>query len=151
HGESARSVYNRVVHDMGIAPEAFMATDVIVTLGTVKDRRTGNLIRKMNELVCTGTEPGSFIDVSSPDRMFDAPAIKRAMQISQLSRGEVSKEIRARSNMRSYLAELGKKDERYLGPEWISVSNEIVSRMPADASADTMLNELKRKVAGADV
>lgn len=40
HGDSARSVYERVVHDMGIAPEAFMATDLLLTLGSVRDRRS---------------------------------------------------------------------------------------------------------------
>ena len=33
HGESARSVYERVVHDMGIPEEAFLATDLVLTMG----------------------------------------------------------------------------------------------------------------------
>ena len=150
HGDSATSVYNRVVHDMGIAPEAFMATDVIVTLGTIKDRRTGNLVRKMREIVSTSEKPGTFIDISDQDIMFDAPVMKRAMQVAQMGRREVIKDIRARSAMRSYLAELGKTDERFLGPEWILASNDLLSRMPPAASAESILNEFKRRTVEAD-
>ena len=148
HGDSAASVYNRVVHDMGIAPEAFMATDVIVTLGTLKDRRTGNLVRRMRELVSTSKEPGTFIDISNQDRMFDSPVMKRAMQTAQMGRRDVVKDIRARSAMRSHLVELGRTDERYLGPEWILASNDLLSRMPPTASAESILNEFKRRTAG---
>ena len=150
HGDSATSVYNRVVHDMGIAPEAFMATDVIVTLGTIKDRRTGNLVRRMREVVSTSEVPGTFIDISDQDAMFDAPVMKRAMQVAQMGRREVIKDIRARSAMRSYLAELGKTDERFLGPEWILASNDLLSRMPPAASAESILNEFKRRTVEAD-
>jgi len=150
HGDSANSVYNRVVHDMGIAPEAFMATDVIVTLGTVKDRRTGNLVRRMREFVSTSKDPGTFIDISNQDSMFDAPVMKRAMQVAQMGRHDVVKEIRARSAMRSYLAELGRTDEKYLGPEWILVSNELLSKMPPAASAESILTEFKRRMVESD-
>ena len=150
NGDSATSVYNRVVHDMGIAPEAFMATDVIVTLGTIKDRRTGNLVRRMREVVSTSEVPGTFIDISDQDAMFDAPVMKRAMQVAQMGRREVIKDIRARSAMRSYLAELGKTDERFLGPEWILASNDLLSRMPPAASAESILNEFKRRTVEAD-
>lgn len=39
HGDSAKTVFERVVHDMGISPESFMSTEVIITMGTVSDRR----------------------------------------------------------------------------------------------------------------
>ncbi len=150
HGDSANSVYNRVVHDMGIAPEAFMATDVIVTLGTVKDRRTGNLVRRMREFVGTSKEPGTFVDISDQVKMFDAPVMKRAMQTAQMGRHDVVKDIRARSAMRAHLAELGKKDERFLGPEWILMSNDLLSRVPPSATAESILNEFKRRTVESD-
>ena len=145
HGDSAESVYNRVVYDIGIQPEAFMATDVVVTLGTVRDRRTGNLIRRVNELVATGERPGDFVDVSGVDALLSSPVIRRAMQSSQNGRRETAKEIRARSMLRAHLAEIGAKDERFLGPEWILAANDAVSSMRKDASAESVLEEFRRK------
>ncbi|MBR7005978.1 MAG: type II/IV secretion system ATPase subunit [Candidatus Methanomethylophilaceae archaeon] len=149
HGESAKSVYDRMVHDMGIAPEAFMATDVVVTLGTVKDRRTGNLARRVNELVVTSYETGKFVDATDQTRLLDTPVMKRAMQTSRLGKMEAMKEIRARAAMRAYLAEIGKRKERFLEPEWILLANDILSRMPPTATAESVLEELKRRTVAA--
>lgn len=145
HGDSAESVYNRVVFDMGITPEAFMATDVVVTLQTVRDRRTGNLIRRLNELVSTGEHPGEFVDISGQESLFSSPVVRRAMQSSQLGRREAAKEIRARSMLRAHLAELGSKDERFLGPEWILAANEAVASMGRDAPAERVLEEFRKR------
>ncbi len=146
HGDSAASVYQRMVYDMGIAPEAFMATDVIVTLGTVRDRRSGNLIRRVNEIVATGTEPGTFIDISGPEGLMSSPFMGRALQSLQMTGKDAVKDIRARSMMRSYLAGLGGTDDRYLGPEWILTANEVLDGMPRGSSAEDALSELKRRV-----
>ncbi len=146
HGDSADSVYKRMVYDIGITPEAFMATDVIVTLGTVRDRRTGNLVRRVNEVVSTGTVPGEFMDVTGTESMFDSPVLRRALQVSQSGRREAAKDIRARSIMRSFLAEMGAADERYLGPEWILLANDVLASMRGDASAESVLDELKRRM-----
>ena len=146
HGDSASSVYQRMVYDMGIAPEAFMATDVIVTLGTVRDRRSGNLIRRVNEIVATGTEPGTFIDISGPEGLMSSPFMGRALQSLQMTSKDAVKDIRARSMMRSYLAGLGGTDDKYLGPEWVLTANEILDGMGRGSSAEDALSELKRRV-----
>lgn len=149
HGDSAASVYRRMVFDMGIPAEAFTATDVIVTLGTVRDRRSGNLIRRVSELMATGRAPGEFSDVSAVDGLLASPFAERALRALQLGPRDAVKEIRARSIMRSYLASLGTGDERFLGPEWILVANEVLVSMPPTASAEDALAELKRR-AGKD-
>lgn len=146
HGDSASSVYQRMVFDMGIPPEAFMATDVLVTLGTVRDRRTGNLIRRVNEFVSTGREPGDFIDISGPNGLMSSPFMQRALGSLQMSSKDAAKDIRARSMMRSYLAELATGDEGYLGPEWIQVANEVLASMRPGYTAESALNELKERV-----
>ncbi len=146
HGDSAESVFKRVVYDMGISPEAFMATDVIVTLGTVKDRRTGHLIRKVSEIVSTGAEPGEFVAITDPDTMFDSPVMARALRTSQSGRRQAVKEIRARSMMRAYLAEKGTEDDRFLGPEWIVAANETLALMRPDSSAESALDEFRRRI-----
>ncbi|MDD2936550.1 MAG: type II/IV secretion system ATPase subunit, partial [Candidatus Methanomethylophilaceae archaeon] len=77
HGDSARSVYERVVHDMGIAPEAFMATDLLLTLGSVRDRRSGDQRRTLGEMVATGGRPGEFVDISDAEGLFSSPVMRR--------------------------------------------------------------------------
>lgn len=145
HGDSARSVYDRVVHDMNIPPEAFMATEVLVTLGTVRDRRTGNQIRRMNEIVATGEHPGEFMDIAGNDMLFESPVMHRVMSISQLSRIEAIKEIRARGMIRAFLADMGNKNgEEFFGPEWIALSNEHLSKNRAKTAED-MLRSFKAK------
>lgn len=136
HGDSARSVYERVVHDMGIPPEAFAATDVVVTLGTVRDRRSGHLIRRVNEIVATGVEPGDFVDMSDTESLYGSPAVRRAMSMCQKGRREISREIRSRGLMRSVLADLGRTDEAFLGPGWVLRANEFLARCPASSSPE---------------
>ena len=47
--------------------------------------------------------------------------------------------------LRAHLAEIGAKDERFLGPEWILAANDAVSSMRKDASAESVLEEFRRK------
>ncbi len=145
HGDSARSVYDRVVHDMNISPEAFMATDILVTLGTVRDRRTGNQIRRVNEVVATSDITGEFLDISDTSELFSSPVMRRVTSSSQLSRSEITKEIRARALIRSFLADIGKvHGDEYLGPEWVGVANEHSSRSH-NGTAEEVLTSFKVK------
>lgn len=130
HGDSAKTVYERVVHDMGIAPEAFAATDVLLTLGTVRDRRAGNQKRMMNEMVATGDVTGTFVDISNAKGLFSSPVMRRISSSCGMNREDILNDIRARSGIRKMLAERGASDERFLGPEWINVANDHVSRNP---------------------
>ncbi|MDR3074503.1 MAG: type II/IV secretion system ATPase subunit [Candidatus Methanoplasma sp.] len=145
HGDSARSVYERVVHDMNIPPEAFMATDILVTLGTVRDRRTGNQIRKVNEVVATTDTAGEFTDISDSSLLFSSPVMRRVISSSQMSKSDISKEIRARAVIRSFLADAGKTyGEEYHGPEWIGIANDHVSRSQGKTAED-ILTSFKSK------
>ena len=145
HGDSAKSVFDRVVHDMNIAPEAFMATDVLVTLGTFRDRRTGNQIRRVNEVVATDERVGLFIDISDSSLLFNTPVMRRVTSSSQMSKSDIMKEIRARAMIKSFLADMGNKHgEEYLGPEWIGISNEHISKSNGN-TADDVLTSFKTK------
>lgn len=128
HGDSAKSVYDRVVHDMGIAPEAFMATDILVTLGSLRDRRAGNQKRMLNEIVATGERAGEFVDISDAEGLFSSPMMKRISSSCGMDKKEILNDIRARSGIRKLLAEKGAQDDRFLGPEWIIVANDHISR-----------------------
>ncbi|MCL2296581.1 MAG: type II/IV secretion system ATPase subunit [Methanomassiliicoccaceae archaeon] len=141
HGDSARSVFERVVHDMNISPEAFMATDILITLGTVKDRRTGNQIRRVNEVVATADMTGEFLDVSDSSMLFSSPVMRRVLSTSQMSKADIAKEIRSRAVIRSFLAEMGKTyGEEYHGPEWIGIANEHVSKSQGKTAEDVLMS-----------
>ena len=146
HGDSAESVYKRVVFDMGVSPDAFMATDIVITLGTVKDRKTGRLIRRVNEMKSTGSEPGEFLDIADTESLLKSIVLKRAMTTSQLGKRDISKDIRARALMRSVLAEAGRTDERYLGPEWILVANDILSKSTPEQTAESIADQLRSRL-----
>lgn len=145
HGDSASSVYQRMVYDMGIPPEAFAATDVLVTVGTHRDRRTGSLVRSVTEAVASGGAPGVFKDISGPEGLMSSPFMQRSLRSLGMSQKDAAKEIRARTMMRQHLAALGTRDEDFLGPEWILAANEIVSRMSPGYSAEDALEEMKRR------
>ncbi len=145
HGDSADSVYKRMVYDIGIAPEAFMATDVLVTLGTSRERRTGNLQRRVNELVSTGSQPGEFICISDQDGLFSSPVLRRILRSMGMSDADALNDIRSRSLMRAYLATKGSEDERFLGPEWIVLANDTLVNYAGNQPAD-ILSEFRRRV-----
>ncbi len=149
HGDSADSVYKRVVSDMDVSPEAFMATDVVITLGTVRDRKTGRLIRRINEICSTMSEPGQFSEISDTESLLTSEVMKRVMKVSQMGKKEIAKDIRARALMRSVLAEAGRTDERFLGPEWILKANDILARSGTDQSAEAIADKLRKEMSRA--
>ncbi len=127
HGDSAKSIYDRVVHDMGIAPEAFMATDFIVTMGTSKERGSAKEARRIAEFVSTGDRPGRFVDVTGGD-ISKSPAVRRIAESSSMSVDDVVDEIMMRADMRAYLADVAKeKGEEFAGPRWIVFANDYLA------------------------
>ncbi len=145
HGDSANSVYKRVVHDMEIDPEAFMATDVIVTLGTIRDRKAGNQKRIMKEMVATADKAGDFTDIYDAEGLFSTPMMKRISSSCGLDREEVLDDIYVRSEIRKMLAEKGTEDERFLGPEWISMANDHVTRN-SNKRAEDLISSFEVKI-----
>jgi hypothetical protein len=117
-----------VVHDIGISPEAFMATDVIITVGTTKERKTGTQTRQVNEFVATSNRKGVFSDLSDIKKAIRTPVLQRALTTCGLTESEAEEEIMARGEIRRYLAEAGRDDPQYLGPEWVCISNEYIDR-----------------------
>ena len=129
HGDSAKSVYDRVVHDMGISPEAFMATDFLLTMGLVKERGEQKQSRSLVEMVSTSSDPGRFIDITTAKGLKDSPPIKRIRNSLGIRDKDVSEEISIRGEMRQILSDLAtEKNEGYLGPEWIIFANDFLSR-----------------------
>ncbi len=127
HGDSAKCIYDRVVHDLGIAPEAFMATDFIAVMGTSRERGSMKESRAITELVSTGDRPGKFVDVTGPD-IVKSPAIKRIAASCGMDVMEIIDEIGIRADMRAFLAETAsKRGDRFAGPRWIVFANDYLA------------------------
>ena len=144
HGDSAQSVYERVVHDMNIAPEAFMATDVIVTMGTRRTKGTSDQKRLMSEMVSTGNDPGDFVEIMDAegltDAFFETPMMRRIMGTTTMTQAEIIREVGIRSEVRRFLVEMSETDEIYSGPEWVTLSNDFISR---ESSAENAVEKFK--------
>jgi len=132
HGDSAKSVYERVVHDMNIAPEAFMATDVIVTMGTKRSRGTQEQQRLLSEIVSTGDRTGEFVNITDGNELeksfFRTPMMRRIMSTMSMTQTDVIREVNIRSEIRSFLAEQSLEEGRFAGPEWVILANDFISR-----------------------
>jgi Flp pilus assembly CpaF family ATPase len=69
HGNSPKSVFERIVYDLDIHPEAFSATDIVVVCGLVRPEGRQRQVRRVtaiSELVKDG-EPGQFADLLAYD------------------------------------------------------------------------------------
>lgn len=126
HGDSARSIYERVVHDLGISPEAFMATDFIVTMGTVKERGGLKEVRRISEIMSTSDEIGSFVDMNGD--ISGSPAVRRICSSSAMTVQDAVEEITIRADMRSFLSDMAsKRGEEFLGPRWVVFANDYLA------------------------
>lgn len=139
HGDSAKTVFERVVHDMNISPEAFMATDVLVTIGTFRERSTGAQARRVKEVVATSDRVGEFADISNNRLDFGVPVMRRVLSSCAMTESDARDEIRARGMLREFLARMGDAHgEEYLGPEWIGAANELMAKFPNKAPEDLL-------------
>ena len=146
HGDSAHTVFQRVVHDMGISPEAFMATDVLVTIGNFRDRKTGAQSRRISEIVSTTDRPGEFVEMSAEYPDYSVPVMRRALASASMTEEDAAMDIAARGALHGILADLGKRfGEIYLGPGWVSAANETVNRM-SGKKPEEIVNAFKAKI-----
>ena len=132
HGDSARTVYERVVHDLGISPESFMATDFLITMGTIRDPYTNRQMRHITEFVSTTDRIGEFADMLS-DGSMDTPPMRRIKASSSLTDEDIINEVSVRSGLLGYLADRASSEgEGFYGPEWIvSAYGHMRERMSA--------------------
>ncbi|MDR0334524.1 MAG: type II/IV secretion system ATPase subunit, partial [Methanomassiliicoccaceae archaeon] len=142
HGDSARSVYERVVHDMQISPDAFAATDIVVTMGTKKPKGSMRQYRRLNEIALTSDKHGDFVRMpvnadTFDDRVFETPMFRRILASSSYTRDEIIDDIRVRGEMRKFIAEMAAAhSDAFYGPEWICFANEHLSKALADGTFD---------------
>ena len=146
HGDSARSVYDRAIHDLGVHPEAFMATDVVMTLGLNRPFGTQQPVRRLLELVeSSKSSPGEFgglVRYSPKGDTFErtyqsgSDVIARIAASWGISYEEAIRDINARMEMRRILLERSKDSNDYLGPDWTARANNFLWRAKEDGERD---------------
>jgi archaeal flagellar protein FlaI len=138
HGDSARSVFERVVHDLGISGEAFSATDMVITLGLNRIAGGQRQERKVVEVAECARKRGvgefdrlMVFDNSKGAPVFDhsfaSECITRIASSWNFTYQEAMQNIEARARMRQVLvdAAVGGRME-CLGPEWTCRCNEFL-------------------------
>jgi flagellar protein FlaI len=134
HGDSARSVYERAVHDLGVAPEAFGATDVVLTLGLIRPNGAQRQERRLVEVAETdrSSGPGNFIEMLDEFQMNARPrqrfaVIGRIAKEWGLSYEEALDNIQARTDLRQMILDAQARTSKdLLGPERTCQVNEFL-------------------------
>jgi type II secretory ATPase GspE/PulE/Tfp pilus assembly ATPase PilB-like protein len=156
HGDSASSVYERVVHDMGIPKEAFMATDVVLTMGLTRPGGATRSIRRLIEVAeCRRGEDGAeFHQLVRPegnDGLISSQVIARIASSWNITMDEAAENIQARSAMRQALLEAAASSGiQYLEPAWVIRCNEFLwSRIDAgDQDYEAIAKDFRTYVLG---
>lgn len=131
HGNSPDSVYERVVHDMGISKESFSATDVVVIAGIM---RPGGMQKRKR----TVTHISEYDDESFDDLMEFKETLlptdhlrKGSKKIGDIARSwgltyeETIKNIELRAHIREKMVEASeKKSDDLLSPRWVARVND---------------------------
>lgn len=129
HGDSASSVYERVVHDMGIPKEAFMATDLVLTMGLSRPGGGSRPVRRLIEVAECREEDGKVrfhqLLGSGDEGLSCSRAVSRIAGSWGMTVQEALSNIGARTEMRRALLDMAAAHgPRYLEPEWICRCNE---------------------------
>ncbi|UCC93343.1 MAG: type II/IV secretion system ATPase subunit [Thermoplasmata archaeon] len=150
HGTSARAVHDRVVHDLGIAKEAFRATDVVVVAGL---RRPGGAQRQLRRVVevaevdKSSARAGKFRDLLTYDGRMDGlkdKGLKLSDRIGDiaeswgLSMDEAMDNIRARARIRELMVETSVREGRpeLLEPDWVAEANNAFWSLVGDMDTE---------------
>ncbi len=159
HGNSAHSVYERVVHDLGIAPTSFNATDIVVISGLVNIggsvRTQSRRVTQIAELDKLAPDPGVFEDLMEYQEEADTMATTKRMTKGSLrirtiadawgmTYEEALENIRVRGAYRQEIVRYAREHHRndLLSANWVSASNtafwEIMERHKEEQKAHTL-------------
>ncbi len=140
HGNSSRAIFERVVHDIGISPTSFNATDVVVVSGLTNPggsvRTQRRRVLEISELAKEeGTEPGTFRELmvhdDAEDRLKETPSllessdrIRRIAQAWGITYAEALANISMRARIRERLVEEARRGRsELLSAPWVASSN----------------------------
>jgi len=139
HADSAKGVFERVTHDMGIPPKSFLATDVVIIAGLTRPGGTQRYIRKIKQIAevlkKTGAD-GDFKDLMLYDGLRDEISPTEGMRQSSeqigaiakswsISHEEALKNIELRATYRRIIVDYAKRYNKpaLLSPKWVAASN----------------------------
>ncbi len=162
HGDSARSVYERVVHDMGIPKEAFLATDLVLTMGLSRPGGSTRSVRKLIEAAECGRcgDEVSFNHLMKQDPATGEHVVDLSGGSSIVARiaaswdmpiGKALDNIEARTDMREILLKAAKASgPQFLEPPWVFRCNEFFwNRMDSgERDYSAMVDDFRQYVQG---
>jgi type IV secretory pathway ATPase VirB11/archaellum biosynthesis ATPase len=141
HANSARAVYERVVHDMGIPSKSFKATDIIIISGLTRPSGVQREIRRVTqitEVVKETEEEGVFNDLmvynSDADALVETDVFRYSSErIGAIARSwgisleEALQNIETRGKMRSIMVEHARRYNKpsILSAKWVRDSNNV--------------------------
>ncbi|UCE35946.1 MAG: type II/IV secretion system ATPase subunit [Thermoplasmata archaeon] len=139
HADSAKSVYQRVVHDMHIPPKSFLATDIIIVCGLVRpggSQRQKRSLLQIAEVRKNENEDNMFSDLMSydvnEDRLKETDSFNyRSERIGtiaaswNMSLEECIENIQIRAKYRQMMVDYSRDHNKpqLLSAEWVSKSN----------------------------
>ncbi|MEE9150272.1 MAG: type II/IV secretion system ATPase subunit [Thermoplasmata archaeon] len=139
HADSAKSVYQRVVHDMHISPKSFLATDIIIVAGVT--RPAGSQIQKRKVLQIAEirkheSEENMFQDLmlydESADKVLETKVFNyRSEKIGTIAASwgmsleKCIENIHMRAKYRQMMVDYSREHNKtqLLSAEWVSKSN----------------------------
>ncbi|WP_406660934.1 type II/IV secretion system ATPase subunit [Methanolobus sp. ZRKC3] len=143
HGSSTRSVYERIVHTLGVPPASFKATDAVVVCsntrleGTMDTKRRVMQIAETNENWSEEDSSTVFSDILSYDASRDALTPSDIMDRGQsimigkiadkwgISIDEALHNIRLRAKIKEKMADYGKTDPIFVEADTTSTANNM--------------------------
>ncbi len=139
HADSAKSVYQRVVHDMHISPKSFLATDIIVVAGVARpggSQKQKRKVLQIAEVKKHEDEDNMFQDLmlynESADELTETEAFNyRSERLGtiaaswNISLEECIENIQMRAKYRQMMVDYARENNKpqLLSAEWVSKSN----------------------------
>lgn len=139
HADSAKSVYQRVVHDMHISPKSFLATDIVIVSGIARPGGSQKEMRRVMQIAEVKKhedEDNMFQDLMLYNECTDALQETEAFNFRSerigsiaaswgLSLEECIENIRARAQYRQIMVDYVKRNNKpqVLSADWVSKSN----------------------------
>lgn len=143
HGSSTRSVYERIVHTLGVPPASFKSTDAVIVCsntriaGSMVTRRRVIQIAEVNENWDPEDTDTVFSEVlkynASLDSLVPADLMDRGQSVLigkiadkwGMSMDQASQNIRLRARIKERMAEYGLKDPFFVRSNTVSTANNM--------------------------
>jgi flagellar protein FlaI len=139
HGNSARAVHERVVHDMGIPSKAFSATDIVVVAGLRRPFGTHRTVRRITEISeVVKDRDGEFRELlvydEGKDALIESGNIGSSERVRDIARSfnltpqQALQAIRLRAQIREDMVSTAAAHDNssVLGARWVADANDAL-------------------------